>query len=64
MICPACRSAMVIVEYDDIELDYCTACKGVWFDAGELELDLGENKVLFKMLLQDTWEAGARSALP
>ena len=38
MICPACRSAMVIVEYDDIELDYCTACKGVWFDAGELDL--------------------------
>ena len=38
MICPACRSAMVIIEYNDIELDYCTACKGVWFDAGELEL--------------------------
>jgi Zn-finger nucleic acid-binding protein len=38
MICPACRSDMVIVEYSDIELDYCTACKGVWFDAGELEL--------------------------
>lgn len=25
-------------------------------DAGELELDLAENKMLFKMLLQDTWE--------
>ena len=38
MMCPACHSAMVIIEYNDIELDYCTACKGVWFDAGELEL--------------------------
>jgi len=32
-------------------------------DAGELELDLGENKMLFKMLLQDTWEAAVRPAL-
>lgn len=29
---------MVIVEHENIELDYCTACKGVWFDSGELEL--------------------------
>jgi len=38
MICPVCRSAMIVVEYHEIELDYCTACKGVWFDSGELEL--------------------------
>jgi len=38
VICPVCKSAMVIVEYSDIELDYCTACRGVWFDSGELEL--------------------------
>jgi hypothetical protein len=29
---------MIIVEHDRIELDYCTKCLGVWFDAGELEL--------------------------
>lgn len=38
MICPACQHAMVIVEHENIELDYCTNCKGVWFDSGELEL--------------------------
>jgi Zn-finger nucleic acid-binding protein len=38
MICPACRHPMVIVEHDEIELDYCTNCRGVWFDSGELEL--------------------------
>ena len=38
MLCPVCNAAMVIVEYRNIELDYCTACKGVWFDSGELEL--------------------------
>lgn len=38
MICPACKSDMIVVEHDHIELDYCPECHGVWFDAGELEL--------------------------
>jgi Zn-finger nucleic acid-binding protein len=38
MICPVCRKAALIVEYNNIELDYCPVCRGVWFDAGELEL--------------------------
>jgi hypothetical protein len=29
---------MIVVEYHNIELDYCNGCKGVWFDSGELEL--------------------------
>jgi Zn-finger nucleic acid-binding protein len=38
MICPSCRHDMIVVEYRGIELDYCTNCRGVWFDSGELEL--------------------------
>ena len=38
MICPVCKCDMIVVEYHNIELDYCTGCKGVWFDSGELEL--------------------------
>ena len=38
MVCPVCSDAMIVVEYHDIELDYCNKCKGVWFDSGELEL--------------------------
>ncbi|MFC1951472.1 zf-TFIIB domain-containing protein [Chloroflexota bacterium] len=38
MKCPACNSLMIIVEHDNIELDYCVNCSGVWFDAEELEL--------------------------
>jgi len=38
MICPVCRSDMIVVEHSKIELDYCTSCRGVWFDSGELEL--------------------------
>ena len=40
MICPACKSGMIVVEHSNIELDYCTNCHGVWFDSGELELFL------------------------
>jgi len=38
MICPACKSDMIVVEYHKIELDYCPGCRGAWFDSGELEL--------------------------
>ena len=38
MICPVCKYDMIVVEYQNIELDYCNNCKGVWFDSGELEL--------------------------
>jgi len=40
MNCPACRRPMMAVEYQQIELDYCPHCHGVWFDQGELELAL------------------------
>ena len=38
MKCPACSNLMIVVEHENIELDYCVDCSGVWFDAGELEL--------------------------
>jgi Zn-finger nucleic acid-binding protein len=41
MDCPACQAALVVVERERIELDWCVDCRGLWFDEGELEL-LGE----------------------
>ena len=38
MICPVCKSHMIVVEYNNIELDHCNDCHGVWFDSTELEL--------------------------
>jgi Zn-finger nucleic acid-binding protein len=38
MICPTCKEDMIVLEYNEIELDYCANCRGVWFDSGELEL--------------------------
>ena len=57
MICPVCKSDMIVVEYHNVELDYCNECRGVWFDAGELELliqamDLESEHVLFTHMLQ------------
>ena len=37
MKCPNCSNLMIVVEHENIELDYCVNCSGVWFDAGELE---------------------------
>ncbi len=36
--CPQCRSRLLkAVMIDDVELDYCVSCKGLYFDQGELE---------------------------
>ena len=42
MDCPACKNAMITLELEDVEIDYCTDCDGIWLDAGELELLLGQ----------------------
>jgi Zn-finger nucleic acid-binding protein len=57
MICPVCKYDMIVVEYQNIELDYCNSCKGVWFDSGELELllksyQLEEPKAFFDGILE------------
>ena len=56
MRCPVCKVPMIIVEHEKIELDYCTKCLGVWFDAGELEL-LAERLSLDKetLSLHEIW---------
>ena len=43
MDCPVCKeNAMITLELNEVEIDYCTVCNGIWLDAGELELLLGE----------------------
>ncbi len=42
MDCPVCKNAMITLELDDVEIDHCLDCGGIWLDAGELELLLGE----------------------
>jgi len=37
LICPRCRNIMDIEKAEDVEVDVCLKCRGVWLDAGELE---------------------------
>ncbi len=37
-MCPQCKEPLIVVEFQGVELDFCLACRGTWFDAGELEL--------------------------
>jgi len=37
MLCPKCEVGMVKVAFDDIEVDRCGNCEGLWFDMLELE---------------------------
>lgn len=42
MDCPACRNPMITLELEDVEIDYCEGCGGIWLDRGELEMLLGD----------------------
>ncbi len=46
MNCVACKEPMIALELDQVEIDYCLDCGGIWLDTGEL-----------KILLQDAQEA-------
>lgn len=36
MRCPHCQSALVIVEFQQVEIDVCPGCGGCWLDAEEI----------------------------
>lgn len=50
MDCPVCKNAMIVLELEDIEVDYCTDCSGIWLDAGELEILLGNSQQAKELL--------------
>ncbi len=37
MKCPSCDTALTMSERSGIEIDYCSQCRGVWLDRGELD---------------------------
>ena len=41
--CPVCKEPMVVLELEEVEIDRCVSCKGIWLDAGELEILLGDS---------------------
>jgi len=37
MLCPNCKTELVTSERQNVQIDHCPNCKGVWLDRGELE---------------------------
>jgi ribosomal protein L37AE/L43A len=37
MKCPKCGADLTTEEYHGVEIDRCTECDGMWFDAGEAQ---------------------------
>ena len=37
LICPRCRIKMKKIVKDDVIIDVCTKCKGMWLDHGEMD---------------------------
>lgn len=37
MKCPNCNDTLLMTQRNNIEIDYCPACRGVWLDKGELD---------------------------
>jgi uncharacterized protein len=35
--CPACNAELLMSTRQNIEIDYCPQCRGIWLDRGELD---------------------------
>jgi ribosomal protein L37AE/L43A len=46
MKCPKCGTSLQEVKYQDVLIDKCEKCHGIWLDPGELEI-LVEGKASF-----------------
>jgi Zn-finger nucleic acid-binding protein len=40
--CVSCNEPMIVLELDQVEIDYCLDCHGIWLDSGELEVLLDD----------------------
>ncbi|MBM2827729.1 MAG: hypothetical protein HW408_261 [Actinobacteria bacterium] len=44
MKCPKCGMELIEIDYRGVKVDKCSACEGVWLDAGELDAVAGLEK--------------------
>mgnify|MGYP001191338686 CR=1 FL=1 len=60
MNCPHCPDTkLVLSERQNVEIDYCPECRGIWLDRGELD------KLLERAAAQQTKDTGrSRPAAP
>jgi hypothetical protein len=41
---------MIILELEQIEIDYCISCEGIWLDSDELELLLDDEEAYLRVI--------------
>jgi Zn-finger nucleic acid-binding protein len=64
MNCPRCTKPLALENYEDVEIDRCETCSGVWLDEGELvKIVQTRGQVISKELVQETF-AAAFSGIP
>ncbi|MDD4872885.1 MAG: zf-TFIIB domain-containing protein [Kiritimatiellae bacterium] len=51
MCCPKCGMRLIEIDYKGIKVDECSECKGVWLDAGELDVISHMEKSVFDKFL-------------
>jgi hypothetical protein len=44
LACPKCDGKLVETDFENIKIDVCDKCAGVWFDAGELAQVIDKNE--------------------
>ena len=44
MDCPVCQNPMITAELEEVEVDLCDQCGGIWLDSGELEILMGSQQ--------------------
>ncbi len=44
MNCPLCNVELKMAERQNVEIDYCPQCRGVWLDRGELDKIIEQSK--------------------
>ncbi len=44
LACPKCDGNLVETDFENIKIDVCDKCTGVWFDAGELAQIVDKNE--------------------
>jgi Zn-finger nucleic acid-binding protein len=53
MQCPVCKEVqLVMTERQNIEIDYCPQCRGVWLDRGELDKIIERSQQVENSFLQ------------
>lgn len=56
MVCPICHLGLQKILFNNVEIDYCPKCLGMWFEQDELRWAKDEEDDELKWLDIDLWE--------